>query len=75
MTPCDVVVVLRPCVTGAAHGFHDAEQLLQRENTLFKAASVVLIGGRSLDEAKRDRRHDVHCMTAAWMRHTSAGHA
>ncbi|RYF01890.1 MAG: glycosyltransferase family 1 protein [Comamonadaceae bacterium] len=41
------------------------KELLSRERDLFKTVDLVLTGGRSLYEAKRDRHADVHCFPSS----------
>ncbi|RCW65201.1 glycosyltransferase [Pseudorhodoferax soli] len=40
-------------------------QMLERESALLQVADVVLTGGRSLYEAKRERHAEVHCLPSS----------
>ncbi len=40
-------------------------QLVQRENALYQQADLVLTGGPSLYESKRQRHHNVHCFASS----------
>ena len=40
-------------------------QLVQRENALYQFADLVLTGGPTLYESKRERHHNVHCFSSS----------
>ena len=53
------------CMDELSHltGMH--QQLVQRENALFKVVDLVFTGGRSIHNAKKHRHPDVHCFPAS----------
>ncbi len=57
--------IVYDCVDDLAAFRQAPQQLLQRENMLFRLADLVFAGGQSLYESRRDRHADVHCLPSS----------
>ena len=62
LSPCGSVY---DCMDELAAFDFAPKELLSRERDLFKTVDLVLTGGRSLYQAKRDRHADVHCFPSS----------
>ena len=57
--------VIYDCMDELSHFKNAPRQLMQRESALLKVADLVLTGGPSLYQAKRDRNPNVHCFPSS----------
>ncbi len=57
--------VIYDCMDDLASFLHAPPELRTREARLLDCADLVLTGGKSLYESKRDRHHNVHCFPSS----------
>lgn len=57
--------VIYDCMDDLASFLHAPSELRAREAQLLDCADLILTGGRSLYESKRDRHHNVHCFPSS----------